>query len=172
MSGKREYTAERRIALFWSRVNKNGRVPVARPDLGPCWIWTGTLYNKNAKHGSYGRVAVPNYKGVGAHCFAYEITVGPIPDGLEIDHLCRVRSCVNPSHLEAVTRRTNLLRGKSPIALNAQKTHCVRGHSFDESNTYIRQDGRRAGGRCCRACIRERARIKALAESDRPQTTR
>jgi hypothetical protein len=79
---------------------------------------------------------------------AYELAIGPIPEGLTIDHLCRNRGCVNPAHLEAVTNRTNLLRGDGIAALNARKTHCKRGHEFTPENTYVWREGTRA----CRAC--------------------
>ena len=88
---------------------------------------------------------------VGAHRFAYTEAKGAIEDGLTIDHLCRVKACVNPSHLEAVTLRTNILRGENTAAKNARKTHCHRGHPFNEENTY-----RVPGGRACRQCDVER----------------
>lgn len=83
-----------------------------------------------------------------AHRAAYQYLRGPIPDGLQLDHLCWVRRCVNPAHLEVVTARVNTLRGENPAAQNARKTHCHRGHPFDEANTYWRPDG----GRDCKAC--------------------
>ncbi len=86
----------------------------------------------------------------GAHRVAYELSVADIPDGLELDHLCRVRHCVNPSHLEPVTPHENWARGQAISILNAQKTHCPQGHAYDEANTYI--SGR--GIRGCRACNR------------------
>lgn len=87
-----------------------------------------------------------------AHRAAYEAFVGPIPDGLTIDHLCRNRACCNPEHLEPVTRVENVLRGMSFGAVNARKTHCHRGHPLDEANTYRPP----SGGRHCRACRAER----------------
>jgi hypothetical protein len=90
-----------------------------------------------------------------AHRAVYEMEVGPIADGLEIDHLCRNRGCVNPAHLEPVTHKENVLRGATVPGLNAVKTHCLRGHEFDEENTrHIARNGRRV----CRACMRERCR--------------
>lgn len=95
---------------FWSKVDKDGPLPAHRPELGPCWLWTG---GQNAHpSGNYGRAwdrAKKVY--VYAHRVAYEALAGPIPDGLDLDHLCRVRLCVNPLHLEPVTRQVNLLRG-------------------------------------------------------------
>lgn len=136
-------TVERR---FWVRVDRDGPVPDYAPHLGPCWLWLGT---KNSY--GYGRLIINKHER-GAHRFAYERQVGPIPAGLEIDHLCRVRHCVNPTHLEPVTTTVNIRRG---IRANSLKTHCKYGHAFDEANTY-----RCHGHRYCRACGRESARRK------------
>jgi len=134
---------------FWKKVNKAGPLPVARPELGECWLWTAYLDKKG-----YGRFARDtNHRNYGAHRWVYENEVGPIPGGLVIDHLCRVRHCVNPSHLEPVTTGTNTLRGTGPMARNARKTACTHGHPFDEANTYT--DSR--GTRHCRTCCRIRA---------------
>lgn len=86
------------------------------------------------------------------HRFAYELLVGPIPAGLTLDHLCRNRACVNPTHLEPVTCRDNLLRGESFSAMNAKVASCPQGHLYDLVNTYYRPD---RYGRQCRIC-RER----------------
>ncbi len=114
--------------------------------MGGCIIWTGHI----DKDG-YGKVG-----NVRAHRIAYENVCGPIPVGLTIDHLCRVRACVNPDHLEAVTRRENTIRGNGPSALNARKTACVNGHPFDEANTYFAttfdSTGAPKARRGCRAC--------------------
>lgn len=107
-----------------------------------CWIWTGA-----ACHLGYGRFKVRSYTPVGAHRWSYEHHVGPIPAGYQIDHLCRVPSCVNPAHLEAVTPQINT--GRIP-----RSSHCVNGHEFTPENTLIR--GLRQ--RRCRACDRNRAR--------------
>lgn len=123
---------------FWEKVDKDG--PAG------CWIWTGAIGNKG-----YGHITVrrPGFRStLDAHRLAYEFVVGEIPPGLQLDHLCRVRRCVNPAHLDPVTRKENILRGVGPTAVNARKTHCKRGHPFDEENT-----GRNTGGgRACRAC--------------------
>ena len=117
---------------------------VVNPETN-CWEWTSTV------HRGYGRFHV-NRKSRIAHRYVYEILVGPIPDGLTIDHLCRVRCCVLPDHLEVVTGRINTLRGFGPPALNARKTHCLRGHPYDEANTYVFPG---TGWRRCRTCFRE-----------------
>ena len=89
-----------------------------------------------------------------AHRIAFELHKGIIPKGLTIDHLCRVLSCVNPSHLEVVSMKENVLRGNSPLAQKARQTHCLRGHVFSFDNIYRRSDGHRQ----CRACLRLRER--------------
>lgn len=112
-----------------------------------CWQWTAATTN------GYGRV---KWNGVLhlAHRLSYEHYVGDIPDGLELDHLCRNRGCINPAHLEPVTRRENILRGVSPPALGARVTYCPNGHPYDEANTYTRP----GGGRTCRKC-KSRSRL-------------
>lgn len=110
------------------------------PSTG-CWLWTGFV-----EPSGYGRMTYGGQQL--AHRISYEHFVGPIPAGLQLDHLCRVRNCVNPEHLEPVTARENTLRGEAPAALNARKTHCIRGHEFTPENTYV-QSG---GGRGCVAC--------------------
>lgn len=112
---------------------------------GDCQIWDGARSGR--RYGGLGRGAERRL----AHRVAYEQAHGPIPAGLEIDHLCRNPLCVNPDHLEAVTHRENVLRGVGPTALNARKTHCKRGHEFSPENTY--RDP--AGGRRCRQCARD-----------------
>jgi hypothetical protein len=135
---------------FWAKVNKNGPIPEHSPDLGQCWIWTGGTAR------GYGRFWAGQGKKALAHRYAYELIVGPIPDGLELDHLCRVVLCINPSHLEPVTHQVNQQRGFSPVRQQAEQTHCLRGHLFDEKNTRVRR-----GRRECRACRRgERERLR------------
>jgi hypothetical protein len=126
---------------FWLYVDKS--------PLTGCWHWTG-----GKDRGGYGDFRNTVGAHVRAHRYAYESLVGPIPDGLQIDHLCRVRHCVNPSHLEPVTARVNTLRSKAPSARNAAKTECKRGHPFDHLNTAFQSDGRRS----CRACNLEHGR--------------
>ncbi|MFJ2662519.1 HNH endonuclease signature motif containing protein [Arthrobacter koreensis] len=99
------------------------------------------------------------------HRVAYELFSGPIPNGLVLDHLCRNRGCFNPNHLEPVTRAVNNLRGVGFMAAHARKTHCPKGHPYDEKNTQIKNGARR-----CRACIsienrRYREKQKAAREA-------
>ncbi len=109
-----------------------------------CIEWTG------AKSRGHGRVRPRELRQeFKAHRVSYMLLAGPIPAELELDHLCRNRACVRPDHLEAVTRRTNLLRGDTIVAHNAAKTQCNSGHDFDLVNTYWYK-----GGRACRICRR------------------
>jgi hypothetical protein len=117
---------------------------VKEPD--GCWLWQG---KKNAY--GYSRIKV-NGKEVFGHRWSYEHFKEPIPENLVIDHLCRVKSCVNPKHLEAVLHRTNTLRGIGIPAQKARQTHCIKGHPFDEQNTFYRSNGWRG----CRICRYER----------------
>jgi hypothetical protein len=96
----------------------------------------------------YGRIKHEGRQ-VMVHRLAYEAFVGPIPEGLVIDHLCRNRGCINPDHLEAVTESENIRRGTSPTAANARKTHCKHGHEFTPENTYLK-----GTWRICRICQR------------------
>ena len=102
-----------------------------------CWEWTGPLH-----HNGYG--ACSRFNGTNrAHRVTYELLVGPIPSGLVIDHLCRVRACVNPQHMEPVTDMENRRRGAAAI------THCPHGHEYSPDNTYIKPG---TGTRICRRC--------------------
>lgn len=86
---------------FWSKVNKRGPIPRSHPELGPCWMWT-----KGTKQGGYGMFRVGSTVKL-AHRVAYEMEVGPIPEGLDLDHRCRVHGCVRPDHLRPATRKEN-----------------------------------------------------------------
>ena len=108
-----------------------------------CWIWMGPRYR-----GQYGTFMAKKQHFL-AHRASYEHSIGTIPDGLVLDHLCRNPLCINPSHLEPVSNRTNILRGRSPFALNAAKTHCKRGHPL--INAWLHR-----GRRVCRECSRQR----------------
>lgn len=138
------------VEKFWLYVNKNGDVPNCNPSLGHCWIWTGAKNSR--KFPSYGIFSYRSRKFY-AHRLSYCIVHGEIPLGLQIDHLCRNKECVNPSHLEAVTSRENSLRGTSQSAINAKKTHCPKGHPLSGDNLKTNNSGRQ-----CRICARESSR--------------
>jgi hypothetical protein len=120
-----------------------------------CWEWVGVKHRDG-----YGVIwfqqAFRRWYRL-AHVVAYEVWVGPIAEGLELDHLCRNRSCVNPAHLEPVTHRENMRRSISPPGKWQMRTHCERGHEFSGANLIIRGDGARQ----CRTCKRERGRLAA-----------
>ena len=122
---------------------------VALPNDDGCMLWLGAL----DMPGGYGRFRVGTKTDM-AHRVSYVLHVGPIPEGLPLDHLCRVRRCVAPDHLEAVSMQVNTLRGATITAANAAKTHCPAGHSYSPENTRITRDGRRR----CRTCDRARYR--------------
>lgn len=113
-------------------------------DTTGCVVWVGALTNGYGRFGHAGRV-------VYAHRWSYEQFVGPIPDGLVIDHLCRRPACVNPLHLRAVTQSQNLHADRSLARAkrNAEATHCPSGHEYDDANTYRPP----RGGRQCRICV-------------------
>lgn len=108
-----------------------------------CWLWIGSTNWRG-----YGEFSIAG-RLVGAHRAAHELLKGPIPEGLTIDHLCRVRCCVNPDHLEAVPHRINLLRASTFNARNAAITHCPQGHPYAGSNLILRKQ---RAGRACREC--------------------
>jgi HNH endonuclease len=121
-----------------------------------CWEWRGKV-----NRGGYGRICVSRAAGdQQVHRIAYETFIGPIPDGMEIDHKCRNRKCCNPDHLEAVTPRENQRRSTSPIAKNMATTHCKGGHALAGDNLYLHR-----GRRQCREC--QRARVRAYRRKKR-----
>lgn len=139
------------LQRFWQKVR-------VTPE---CWEWTAFRTPRG-----YGRfsVGIANYS---AHRWLYEQLVGPIPDGLTLDHLCRNPSCVRPDHLEPVTGTENTLRGVSWSAQNKRKTHCPKGHPYDDTNTFAQSTGRAQGKlwRGCRQC--ERVRMAIWREANR-----
>lgn len=120
---------------------------IARQPDG-CWNWTAAIDPTG-----YGRFWLDGRMQY-AHRVVYELFVEPIPEGLTLDHLCRNHACVNPAHLEPVTLGENVLRGVGISAVNARKTHCIRGHEFTDENTARNRNGTRR----CVACSVERGR--------------
>jgi hypothetical protein len=139
--GPRNYCSD--MCRFMSKVNKTGG----------CWLWTA------AKAGGYGRFALAGGRLVPAHRYAWEVLVGPIPAGMQMDHLCRTPACVNPAHLEPVTQRENALRGEAPTVRVYRTGYCARGHSMADAYTVPA-----TGANQCRTCNRERARARRAAK--------
>ena len=119
---------------FWSKVDKNGPVPINRPDLGPCHLWTASCFQNGYGKFFVGSRSDDTRRMRYAHQVGYELARGPIPPGLEPDHLCRVRRCVNDAHLEPVTHAENLRRGEGFAGVNAAKTHCPQEHPYSGEN--------------------------------------
>jgi hypothetical protein len=123
-------------------------------DGSGCWLWTASNTNGYGVIFHYGRYAK-------AHRVVYETLIGPIPAGLQLDHLCRVTLCVNPKHLEPVTMQENIRRGSgNGSALWAPPTHCAKGHELTADNVYVTA----AGKRLCKAC--KHGRDKAYRQTD------
>jgi hypothetical protein len=122
------------------------RVPA---DVNDCWEWTDALTASGHAQVSMHGTTCPAYR------VSYQMFVGPIPDELTLDHLCRNRACVNPTHVEPVTIRENTLRGIGPSSVNAAKTHCLRGHEFTPENIYWGMRRGKRPFRVCRICMLE-----------------
>lgn len=135
------------IDTFWLSVEE-----------GPngCWEWV----SPNRVKFGYGRFHLAGVQ-VMAHRVSWTILRGPIPQNQTLDHLCRNPRCVNPDHLEIVSNKENILRGNSPTAMNARKTHCKQGHEFTPENTrwYTKNNGKYHGRRC-KECYRTRRSAK------------
>lgn len=144
MSVQAEFGDPRLPARFWNKV---------RVDPSGCWIWLGAKY-----HNGYGVFCISRGKSVRAHRMAFTELVGPIPDGLQCDHLCRNRACLNPAHIEPVTHQENVLRGMSVTAENARKTTCAGGHSLVNAKLMT---GKRKGRRCLECALIYRRKVKA-----------
>lgn len=154
--------------LVWRREAFKGttRIPMPlrerfesklRPGPGDCWAWSGAHFKQNG----YALLAVRSerdgkWRPTVAHRIAYELYVAEIPAGLVIDHLCRNHGCVNPWHMEPITRGENVRRGMHPTAVIVRENRCGKGHEFTDANTVIRKNGKRECRTCCRA--RDRAR--------------
>lgn len=134
---------------FWDYVNKQG--PMLVESLGPCWEWLGH-YDRKLGYGKYSKRIGGISKSFKAHRYAWEQINGEFPEGLEPDHLCKNRICVNPSHIEPVTHKENIRRGNCPTGINARKVQCAKGHVLikrpDNDNRY------------CIICKREYNRLR------------
>lgn len=160
-------TPEEMVASIRRRVEAYREI-----DENGCWLWTRCL-----TWAGYGRLQVTDVDGRstawGAHRAAYVAWVGPVPEGLHLDHLCRVRHCVNPKHLEPVTVKENLYRSPvAPASINSRRTHCKRGHEFTAANTYVPS---RTNYRACRTCrndwmVKKRAERRAAGLNTRGVT--
>lgn len=139
---------------FWSFVKKSDG----------CWVWTGSTAD------GYGRFQAAGLN-FSAHRISYTWIKGKIPDGLQIDHLCRVRRCVNPDHLEPVTSQINTLRGASMAAIVRRTNRCKRGHDLSDDGAYIRESGYRECKECNRMNARNRARRYAAQKKQREMGT-
>lgn len=133
------------LQRFWDKVNKTDT----------CWLWTASLDT----HG-YGHMFVEGALRL-AHRLSYELFVGPIPDGLVLDHLCRVRRCVNPAHLQPITAAENN-SAKLSRSIWREKTHCPQGHEYTPENTYLETYGARRCRKCVRAKNKRRRERNAL----------
>lgn len=156
------YTPEQRAASFWSRVDRNGPIPDYAPHLGACWLWT------RSQNRGYGAVHDKQINGkrnaIPAHRMAWMLEIGPLTVNQPLDHLCRVKLCVRPSHLEQVDTVTNLKRMHQAVQFKGRpyqkKPSCPRGHS-DWKDTNVGPTGLQ--NRRCRTCQQEWYQARKLS---------
>jgi hypothetical protein len=142
---------------FWVKVDRNGPIPEYRPNLGPCWLWLA--YTNSDGYGLFAIWEDGHTHTERAHVVAWGVTRGAVPDGLVLDHLCRIRSCVNPDHLEPVTNAENIRRGMAPTIVAYREGTCLRGfHEMTGANAMSVGQGR-----TCRECHRARRRERRAA---------
>lgn len=153
-----EYLSTEDLARIFSKINID---PAVQFNSSPCWTWTASQ-----NHG-YGMLRCRNQY-LSSHRLMYAWLVSPLPYGKqwgELDHLCRNRACCNPTHLELVSSRINILRGASRAAHNIQKTHCPQGHPYEGRNILIYPG--KPTHRYCRECIRIANQRRYLKNKDR-----
>lgn len=121
-----------------------------------CWKWVGHRSKGYGRAYSKGKLDI-------VHRMVFELLIGPIPEGHDLDHLCRHKWCAHPNHVEPVTRSVNTKRGKSPLTVNqhALKTHCPKGHAYTQKNTYVTTTKYGGRGRACRVCAKLRMRSRS-----------
>jgi hypothetical protein len=135
---------------FWAKVQKSDG----------CWLWAGAKMPNG-----YGEFGVGDHRYQYAHRFSYALAKGAVPAGLDVDHLCRNRLCVNPAHLEAVTRRENVIRGLHPKMVAHRENRCCAGHALTPDNVGLRKQNGKTY-RKCKRCHREREASRRLAKKE------
>ncbi len=164
-----EFDTTKLPARFWAKVDRGGpdrACSQTGENIGPCWLWTGAITPVDrGGYGIWGAKIDGRFLTQSAHRAAYIALVGPVPIGLQLDHLCRTRRCVNPAHLEPVTPKENIRRGATR-ARWAAITHCPQGHAYTAENTDVQP---RQGYPCrmCRTCRRLATRRRYYARTGR-----